>query len=427
MLRVEDRFVIHELHKKGVSISEIARATGRDRKTVRSVIAGPLVPEPKERKRRTRKLDPWTGYLEARIADGVLNAHKLYGEIRSRGYGGGETQVRAFVHPHREERRARREATVRFETEPGRQAQVDWGHFGYIEHHGRRRRLYAFVMTLGWSRASYLEYTVSMDIAWFLRCHAHAFRYLGGVPRELLHDNLKTAVIDHGMGGAVHFHPQYLDFAGYYGFSPRACRPYRAQTKGKVENGVKYVRGNFWVGLRYTDLDDLNRQARGWLDTVANARVHGTTGEVPFERLPSEELVSLGGKPDYDTSVVCHRWSSADCLISYEGNYYSVPASHARERLLVRETEAGELVIAGSGGGELTRHKLVTDLNQRVVVPAHYEGIGTRMGRPASRAGAVQVAPPGAEQLFLLDALPDAPVVEARPLAEYDRLAGVVR
>lgn len=418
MLRVEDRYVIQDLYRKGVSISEIARLTGHDRKTVRAVINEPLLPVRPDPKPRVRKIDPWVEYLQQRIADGVLNAHKLYIEIKAQGYPGKETQVRDFVQPFRQER-LKQQATVRFETAPGEQAQVDWGHFGFIQHKGRRRRLYGFVMTLGWSRASYLEYTVSMELAHFLRCHVRAFHYFGGVPRQLLYDNLKTAVLARNADGTIRWHPQYLDFATYYGFTPRACQPYRAQTKGKVESGIKYVRGNFWVGLHYVDLADLNLQARQWLDTVANVRVHGTTGEVPWTRLPLEGLMPVAGKPDYDTSLLTYRHSSSDCLVSYEGNLYSVPAAYARQRLLVRETEAHELAIEGPDGRELVRHQLADGSGQRIVIPSHYDGVLTRQMRPVSRDGAVQVVDPK------LGLFPDAPSVQVRPLTEYDLLAGV--
>lgn len=418
MLGVEERFMIHDLYRNGVSISEIARLTGHDRKTVRSVLTQPLVPSPRPRKPRVRKLDPYLPYLTQRIADGVFNARKLYQEIQAQGYPGKETQVRDFVQPFRQARSV--QATVRFETEPGEQAQVDWGHFGFIHHDGRQRRLYAFVMTLGWSRVLYLEFTVSLDLIRFLCGHQHAFHYFGGVPQQVLHDNLKTAVLDR-IGGRIHWHPQYLDFAHYYGSTPRACQPYRAQTKGKVERGIQYVRGNFWVGLAFTDLADLNRQARVWLDTVANVRCHGTTGESPFDRLPREDLQSLAGKPDYDTSLVSYRWSSRDCLISYAGNAYSVPASAARQRLLVRETEAGDLIIIGPDGVEVARHRLARGVNQRLIVPAHYDGLGRPVPSLApARSGAVQVGPAATQ-------LPDAPVVEVRSLSDYDQVIGVGR
>ena len=182
MLDVEERFMIRELHRRGLSISEIARRTGHDRKSIRKVIKGRLEPARTSRRRRERKIEPYVPYMLERIARGVVNARKLYQEIEKLGYQGKETQVRRFVHPYRPRRQS--VATVRFETEPGQQAQVDWGYFGYIVHNGKRRRLYGFIMTLGWSRVMYLEFTVSATVASWLRCHVHAFHYLGGYIRN---------------------------------------------------------------------------------------------------------------------------------------------------------------------------------------------------------------------------------------------------
>jgi transposase len=417
MLKVEARFMIKDLHRKGMTISDIARETGHDRKTIRAALKDPVIPPPQKRKGRAKKLDAFVSYLEKRIEEGVFNSSKLLDEIRRRGYQGGGSQLRAFVHPYREARQ--QVATVRFETGPGEQAQVDWAYFGYIEHRGRRRRLYAFLMTLGWSRSLYVEFTVSTDAAWWLRCHVHAFHYFGGVPGVVLHDNPKTAVLERDADGTIHWNARYLDFANYYGFTPRACRPYRAQTKGKVESGVRYVRGNFWPGLRFVDLADLNRQALDWLDGTANLRVHGTTGEVPFDRLPLEGLLSLDGKPDYDTCLITFRRSSKDCFVSYDRNYYSVPADYARKTLQVEETEDGQLIVLDSQHGEIARHRLVEGRNLRVAVAAHYAHL--RCGsRPARRRGAVQVPAPESEPF-----LPVAPEVETRPLAWYDQILEV--
>jgi len=412
MLNVEERFMIKKLYRQGVTISEISRCTGHDRKTIRAVINGPLTPPKKERKPRARKIDPFVPYLEKRIDKGVLNAQKLFQEILAKGFTGSDRTVRSFVQPYREERR--RQATVRFETEPGQQAQVDWGSFGTIDHYGRQRRLYAFVMTLGWSRAMYLEFTTSTDAAWWLRCHLHALHYFDGVPREVLHDNLKTAVLSRTTDSKIHWNPRYLDFAHHYGFSPRACQPYRPQTKGKVESGIKYVRGNFWTGLFYSDLADLNRQALHWLDNVANVRVHGTTKEVPFERLVKEELQPLSGKADYDTSLTSYRRSTKDCLVSYQGNYYSVPFVHAQQQLMLKETESGELFIFTLDGLEITRHYLTLGRHQRVVVAGHYDGLTVTSSRKR-RTGAVQ-----RPTRVPFDLAPDAPQVETRSLGEYE-------
>jgi transposase len=410
MLLVEDRFMIQDLYRTGVSVSEIARHTGHDRKTIRRILAEPLVRPPAPRAPRATKLDPFRAYLTSRLAAGVFNARKLYGELVQRGYTGRETQVRACVAAQRPVPAPR--ATLRFETPPGEQAQCDWGHFGAIQHDGVQRRLYAFVMTLGFSRVMYLEFTISLDTAWWLRCHQHAFAYFGGVPREVLHDNLKSAVLDRDAAGGVHWNPRYLDFASHWGFRPHACAPYRPQTKGKVENGVSYVRKNFWVGLTFTDLADLNHQAVGWLDQIANQRRHGTTGVVPFSRLAAEQLAPLRPAALYDTSLLVTRRSSRDCLVSYDGNLYSVPAAHAGQELLVRATEAGAVVVCTLQGSEIARHRRAVGHGQRVILSAHYAGLPGK--RPAAgRGGAIQVP-------TTAPVLPPAPQVEVRPLSSYD-------
>ena len=411
MLCVEDRFMIKDLFRAGVSISEIARRTGHDRKTVRQALQAPLLLGLRPRPPRSRKIDPFLSYLEQRVTLGVLNARKLFHEIQLQGYRGRETQVRAWVQAHRPPPLT--QATVRFETLPGEQAQVDWGHFGTIQHQGVQRKLYAFLMTLGFSRVMYLEFTVSVDTAWWLRGHQHAFAYFGGMPRQVLHDNLKSAVLARDATGTVQWNPRYLDFATQLGFSPRACAPYRAQTKGKVENGVGYVRKNFWPGLVYTDLPDLNRQALGWLDTVANQRVHGTTGVMPFSRLAAEQLAPWPSCPPYDTSVIVGRRSSRDCLVSYDGNFYSVPAAYAQQDLVVKATEAGEVLILTAQGREIARHALAQGHGHRIIVPAHYADL-PRTSRPPARSQALQVVVSAA------DLHTGAPQVEIRPLAAYE-------
>jgi transposase len=412
MLNVEQRFMIKDLYRQGVSISEIARQTGHDRKTIRAALKEPLTQRRKAPPPKVRKLDAYETYLEQRIEAGVLNAQKLYQEIAALGYSGKERQVRAFVQPFRQGRR--QVATMRFETEPGQQGQVDWGAFGMTNHQGRRCRLYAFVMTLGWSRAMYVEFTISMDIVWWLRCHLHAFHYFGGVPQEILHDNLKTAVLSRSAEGVIHWHPRYLNFAHYYGFRPRACQPYRAQTKGKVESGVRYLRHNFWPGLVYRDLDDLNQQCRHWLDTVANVRIHATTQVAPQARLAQETLLPLTGKPDYDTSLLSYRRSSKDCLVSYQGNYYSVPALYAHQTLILKETEQGSLLILTPEGVEVATHQLTAGRHQRVIRESHYAQLNSHTPIP-NKGGALQLPP--FDTLVLSW---QAPQVEIRALRQYE-------
>jgi len=307
---------------------------------------------------------------------------------------------------------------MRFETEPGQQAQVDWGNFGDIDHEGRQRKLYVFVMTLCWSRTMYVEFTVSGSTDWFIRCHQHAFEYFGGVPQEMLHDNLKNAVITRDRSGRIIWNERYLDYATYSSFMPHPCRLYRAQTKGKVERGIGYVRQNFWCGLHFTDLDDLNRQALNWMNEIANPRVHGTTGEVPFARLPYENLQALPATR-FDTSIKVERCAARDCLVSYDGNLYSVPAAWAGKMLLVKETEDRQIVIVNGLGDVVARHPKAPGRHKRIIVREHYAGL-PRLERRGQSPQAIQL---GAAPGFELD-LP-APQVESRPLSVYAVLSEV--
>jgi transposase len=295
MLTAEDRMEISVLSRHGSSIRAIAQRTGRSRNTVRRYLRGG--DEPARRKppaKRAEKLDPFKDYLRDRLcaaAPDVIPAVVLYREIRQRGYAGGETRLKQFVRGLRP--LAPPDPVVRFETEPGQQMQSDWA---TIRCSGGKMAV--FVATLGWSRAAYVEFCEDERIETLIRCHENAFAALGGVPREVLFDNMKTVVLERDAygPGRHRFHPAFLDYAGHAGFLPRLCRPYRAKTKGKVERFIRYVKGSFWVpfatnmkqaGLM-ADRHAANAAVSRWLREVANARIHGTTGEAPAARLQQE-------------------------------------------------------------------------------------------------------------------------------------------
>ena len=408
-----------DMYRKGLSISEIARQTGRDRKTIRRAIKGenPTRNKKTKRAKQERKLSAYEGYLTQRMSEGVYNTRKLHRELRERGYTGGLTAVILYVQPYRPKRDE--SAVMRFETEPGQQAQVDWGCFGTMDYEGRQRQVYGFVMTLCWSRALYVEFTVSGSTDWFIRCHQHAFEYFGGIPQEMLHDNLKNAVISRDRQGQIIWNERYLDYALYSGFSPRPCRLYRAQTKGKVERGIGYVKQNFWCGLHFTDLDDLNRQALDWMNNIANPRVHGTTGEIPFERLALETLQALP-QQRFDTSIKTERYASRDCLVSYDGNFYSVPAAWAQKMLLIKETEDRQLVILNGLGEVVAQHRKLPGRYKRAIVAAHYAGLPV-LASKVRQPQAIQ-APASPDYIMLGLA---APQVETRSLSVYELLSEV--
>ena len=421
---MEEWIRVRELHRKGVSVSEISRQTGRDRKTVRKVVeeTAPNL-QRQVAKAPESKLEPFREYLLQRIDQGCLNGTVLLEEVTKLGYTGKISILRGLLTPIRQELIRKGEATERFETGPGKQAQVDWAEFGriWVPDEERWRRLYLFLFTLGYSRAQYVEFVTSCDQEHFLNCHLGAFGALG-IPEEDLYDNLKTGILGRRGDGTAILPGRFADFALYYGFTPRFCRPYRARTKGKIERGVGYVRQNFWVRVaaeveaKRLFLPGLNLRAKEWTEGVANVRVHGTHGEVVLKRYLEEEplLGKLDGRPRFDTDYHALRWVSRDGRLSYHGQLYQVPLKHARGQVEVAENLDGKVTIRakadqkGESGGILRSELILAGkVASREVL------------RPAESAETVRNAPGGRLRVIYRD----EPLVETRDLAVYEEVA----
>lgn len=401
---------IHEAWARGNSVSEIARQTGRDRKTIRRLLqaGGPVARKQRE---VSSKLDPFREYLLGRVLslEPVSNAEVLYDEIREQGYQGGKSILRNFLHPFRQ--LARERATVRFETPPGKQAQVDWGMFKKPG----RKRVQGFVMTLGWSRTMYPHFTETQALAAFLLCHEQAFQYFGGVPREILYDRAKTVWLRDDSHGDAVFHPGLLDFAQHYGFQPRLCHARRPQTKGKTESGVGYVRKNLWPRVAdYRGAQDLAGLCERWLQETCNVRIHGTTGERPWDRLGLEGLTPVAGVPPYRALVLERRKVARDCFVSYAGSWYSVPAEYVGREVWVRQTETKLLIC--DGDQVLAEHPLAAGPYQRQVIRSHFEGLAARRDHRLQWEAESALAQAGRM------AVPLGPEVERRPLSVYEGL-----
>ena len=247
MVGGEAALEIRVLHRHGKGIREIARETGSSRNTVRRYLRDESAARYKARPRQATKLDPFKAYVVERLTAAAperIPASVLLRELRERGYTGGYTMLKALVASLKPKEAA--VPIVRFETEPGEQMQVDWA----VIRRGSNR-LSVFVATLGWSRASYVEFVTDERVETLIEAHENAFLAFGGAPHEVLYDNMRTVVLErHGDGRGRHrFHPGFLDFARHCGFQPRLCAPYRAQTKGKVERFIRYLRESFWVPL----------------------------------------------------------------------------------------------------------------------------------------------------------------------------------
>jgi transposase len=406
MLRSGHVLTIHELRAQGKSIREIARITGHSRNTVKKYLRLRELPQPKPRSRRPSKLDPFVDDLKRWMDEGIFNCEVLLERLQAKGYTGGRTILKDYVKRFRPPRRPK--AVMRYETAPGEQAQVDWGVCKYKDTEGRDKHLYAFVYTLGYSRDQYVEFVTRADISTFLRCFVHALEYFGGVPQTVLFDNMKTVKLGNDTEGNPVWHPLFIDFALVVGFKPRVCRPRRAQTKGKVENGVKFLKGNFWPGRRFTDLADLNHQVLAWCQKVSR-RIHGTTGQRPCDRraLEKERLQPLPAPGVLARFLTETRTVAIDGFVSFDGSRYGVPWELAGQEVQIRQ--AGSYV-------EILHHGRRVALHPRALLPKTTVPL-TGQYREIPLSQPPRHRPPTAVQL-------PAPEVEVRSLQVYEALAG---
>lgn len=290
------------LDRQGKSLRQIASEVGLSVNTVRKYLKHEGEIRYRREVKRAQKLDAYKEYLNNRVSQArplTLPATVLLREIKELGYKGKITQLRMYLRQLRPTNTV--EEVVRFETLPAKQMQVDWA-----EIRKGKDFLAAFVATMGYSRASYVKFVSSEKLESLLECHREAFEYFGGVPYEILYDNMKTVIIERDAYGCGkhRFNSGMLDFARHYGFKLKVCKPFRAKTKGKVERFIRYLRESFCnplasklkaAGLSL-DIDTANAEVLRWLRDVANKRVHGTTGQIPAEKL-KEEISYLQSLP----------------------------------------------------------------------------------------------------------------------------------
>ena len=406
MLRLEQQAEIRRLVTEKMSLSAIADHVGLDRKTVRSFL---LMGPPGQRRPREQSpslLDPYKPYLQARLAEYPLSSVRLLEEIRGQGYAGGYDLVKRFVQPLRRAREIT--AVVRFETQPGQQAQVDFGHFGFLEEDGVRRHLYGFSMVLGYSRCRFVEFVTRITTPVLIQCHLDAFDYFGGYPDDLLFDNMTQVVFERALLTDDHkWNRQFGEFASYYGFRPRLCWPLRPQTKGKIERTIRFVKENFFLGRPFSDLGDLNRQAQRWCNTVNAERVHATTGVIPLDRLGEEHLHPVDARPWFPVTVSEVRRISRECFVAFRGNRYSVPWRYAGREAQLRLRDHQLLVEVDNQ--EICRHELRSGTGAVVRVKEHFTGLYSAVRQR------------NLSEYLRTHSTTPVPVVEERPLAVYDQ------
>jgi len=376
MLKPEEWLTIKTLLNKGLSQRAIARTLGISRNTVRRYIKREHPPEFRREAPWLSILEPYADYITERLREyPKLTADRLHRELQQQGFTGSYETVARFVREHRPDKEP--QAYERFETLPGQQAQVDWGECpDPIIHFGVKRKVYAFTMTLGYSRASYVEFTVDTTAASLMRCCLNAFRCFGGAPQELLFDNMKTVVVEH-VGDRVEFNPKFLDFAGHYGFEPKATRVCYPEGKGKVERMIGYLWSSFVTGQKFDGLAQMNSEVRVWLDTICNVRIHGTTGARPVDRLEEERRhLQPVRAEDYDICDVTPRKVHKDCCFSFRRNYYSVPHAYVGRTVQVKVYADRLKVVCADQ--VIAEHGLCPWQRQFIKDPAHFAGIVRR-------------------------------------------------
>ena len=406
---------IRERQSRGQSVSTIARELGLDRKTVRACLRREVWKPYLRLAKRAGIIDPYLEWLKDRAPQVNFSARILHQELcRDHGFAGCYEVVKVAVRPLRAAASLAGITQNRFETAPGDQAQVDWGQIT-VRLGGTKTKVHVFVMTLGYSRRGYAEGFLHERMPNLLAAHENAFAHFGGRCQHLLYDQMRTVLlgsVDADGRRRHRLNPTFEAFADHWGFTPRFCRPYRAQTKGKVESGVKYVKRNFAPGRTFRDLDDFNEQLAAWQAEVSDVRIHGTTHQRPIDRFAEEAqaLVPTAGHPSFLQAMVRERVVAGDWLISLEANRYSVPFGLIGKTVQVVR-EGGHWVVRYRGA-VVAEHPVLAGRAQLSVHPEHGPGAVAR--NQLRRHG--EFGPPDQP------AAHEGREVEVRDLAVYERL-----
>lgn len=325
---------IKHLHEKDrLNAAQIATRVGRDPRTIAKWLDEERY-RPRNPTARPSKLDPFKADVVRLLENHPYSAVQIFQRLQEMGFDGGYTIVKEYVGKVRPRRK---QAFLKLSFAPGECAQIDWGSYGTVSVGQSRRKLSFFVMVLCHSRMIYVEFTVLQTMEHFLACHVNAFEFFGGIPGKLMVDNLKSAVLHRFIGMDPVLNPKYVDFARHYGFKIAPCNVKKAHEKGRVENGVGYVKKNFLAGLDLPVFDAIQPAAEKWRDTIANVRIHGETRQKPVALFP-EDKAALGALPAhaYDVATVSQVRASRQFRIAVDANRYSVPAEYAGRRLTLK-------------------------------------------------------------------------------------------
>jgi transposase len=386
------RYYFAEHWKVGTIASEL----GLHHATVRDAL---FAERDKARSERPSPVDPYMDFIRETLqAHPRLVATRIFEMVKGRGYTGSLKQLRRKVGRVRPRKQ---EAFLRLHVLPGEQAQVDWAHFGKLPVGGAQRLLSCFVLTLSYSRALFLEFFYDQGQENFLRGHVRAFADLGGVPRVILYDNLRSAVLERH-GDQVRFHPRLIELSAHYHFQPRPCAPRRGNEKGRVERTIRYVRESFFAARRFAGLEDLNRQARLWRDEIAHRRPWPDDDSQTVADVFAEEKPRLLPLPlhAFDTERLIPVFTERTIYVPFDANHYSIPPRCVGVTLGLVASDKQVRIFEGTT--EVARHTRSYDRKQWIEDHAHTDALlkEKRKARSAALHGRLSQAVPESEALL---------------------------
>lgn len=407
------------LKNQGYSLRQIAKKTGMSRNTVKSYLADPIRPL-RPRAKQPGVLTPFFPHIESLLeADPEFQATRIYDQLRTLGYSGSYPMVRRHVAEWKGEKF--RKAYMAFETEPGRQAQVDFGEFQVQLEDGRVAKYFLFAMILGYSRKLYAEMVSKCDLPTFLDCHIRAFEAFGGVPGEILYDRMKNVYLGR-LAGKDRFNDTLLSFAAHYVFRPLVAPAYAPWVKGKVERPFHFVRENFWRGYGFTSLERAGVDLSRWL-AEKEERIHGTTHEVVRVRFERERpFLSRTPRIAFDTSWRLYRKVRKDCVVVFEGNRFVVSHTLVGKDVLLRAKDSSLRIY--SGDTLLVTYTLPSGKGNLVSDPRFYRAL-REDAKMAARKYASTRRHKGRAKKTIGISRPRYPMetVEVRPASAYNFLA----
>ena len=359
---------IETLWKLGKNKTEISKATGHDWKTVSKVIKSletngtyPV------KKAHSNKLDNNKEQI-MQLLEKNLSGVRIFEELTATGISTSYASIKKYI----AEIKGSQKVCIRFHTKAGEEAQVDFGYVGLgFDKNNARRKCWVFNMRLSYSRLDYYERVFDQKVETFIQCHINAFKFFGGIVQCIKIDNLKAAILEAHFYEPV-YQELYKQFATYCGFNPIPCRVRQPQEKGKVESGIKFVKGNFFAGRKFIDYTDTETQLSNWLKNTCNARIHGTTRKIPYEVFLQEEKCKLLKLPEVEFKLptVGQRKVFNDCHVYVGYNYYSVPFAYVGKTVTVEIIN--DLVKISFNGQQIALHTLATGRGNFITCDSHY-------------------------------------------------------